>query len=338
MTPSPSSLSGVFEYQSTDSLIGLREAVVPSILDRSRNGTTLRQACGVACVRQIFELVAGTFTEKLYRWFDADTIILNQNIPWEAFLPPSDTFPDINFLGNKDWNGFNCGVFFLRINEWSVNFLTEASALPLLRPEVELGTRAPNYEQDAMVWVLDKEGYREHVVYQPRQWYNPFAEGEHHELEHERGDLLIHFPGMPEKHTAIGRWLDKVDQSSEELTIPVSNLTLKAEIAQFWTRLNNAKGLLDRAWDLQSDDQIVQMFVHNPILGDELKDAADRLHKIYQETPFQTGKIRNAHIKLSNAIRETKKARREVQQANRENAKAKLDRAKDREKNGDSLS
>jgi len=269
-----------------------------------------------------------------YSWFDADTIILNQNIPWEAFLPPSDKFPEINFLGNKDWNGYNCGVFFLRVNEWSVNFLTEASALPLLRPEVELGTRAPNYEQDAMVWVLEKEGYREHVVYQPREWYNPFQEGENHESEHQNGDMLIHFPGMQEKHAAMGTWLDKVDQSPEELQVPVSNLTLKADIAHFWTRLNNARVQLDKAWELQTTDKIKQMFIHNPDLGDQLKDAADHLHRIFQESPYEKDNIRKAYSELIDAIRKTEDAKKQVQEARKAEAKAKLQQAKDREKHG----
>ena len=272
------------------------------------------------------------FADVCRRWFDADTIILNQNIPWEAFLPPSDRFPEINFLGNKDWNGYNCGVFFLRVNEWSVNFLTEASALPLLRPEIKLGVRAPNYEQDAMVWVLNKEGYKEHVVYQPREWYNPFNEWVHHQLEHERGDLLIHFAGQPEKHAAMGKWLDKLDQSPEELQVPVSNLTIKADIAHFWTRLNNAKVILDKAWDLQSDDRVKHMFTHNTELGDELKDATDRLQKIYQGTPYEKNEIRGAHSAVDDAIRKTEEARKQVQDAKKAVIKANLAKAKDREK------
>ena len=269
------------------------------------------------------------------RWFDADTILLNQNIPWEAFLPPSDLFPDTHFLGNKDWNGYNCGVFFLRVNEWSVNFLTEASALPLLRPEVKLGVNAPNYEQDAMVWVLNKEGYREHVVYQPREWYNPFYEGEQHELEYRKGDMLIHFAGTPEKHSPMGKWLDNVDQSPEELNVPLSNTTLKADIAHFWTRLNNAKVLLDKAWDLQSSDEVKQMFTYNPSMGDDLKDATNELQRLYQDTPYLKDDIRTAHTKLDEAIRATRKAEHDMRATEKANRKAKLQQAKHMETDDD---
>ena len=257
-------------------------------------------------------------------WFDADTIILNQNVPWEAFLPPSDLFPEINFLGNKDWFGYNCGVFFLRVNEWSINFLTEATGLPLLRPDVELGTRAPNYEQDAMVWVLEKEGYRDHVVYQPRQWYNPFEEGESHQSEYQRGDLLVHFPGMAKKHPAMGRWLDRVDHSPEELQIPTSNFTLKADITHFWTRLNNAKVLLDKVWDLQSKDKYKQLFTQNPKLGDALQEATDHLQKIYEETPYQAKEIREAYSRVDARIKSVQDASKKAQMK-KAKAKSKLD-------------
>lgn len=222
----------------------------------------------------------------------------------------------------------------MRVNEWSVNFLTEASALPLLRPEVELGSQAPNYEQDAMVWVLNKEGYREHVVYQPREWYNPFEEGEHHELEHQKGDMLIHFAGMGKKHAAMGRWLDKVDQSPEELHIPVSNLTLKADIAHFWTRLTNAKVLLDKAWNLQSSDRIKQVVTYNPRIADELKDATNELHKLYQEAPYKKDAIRKAHSKLDDAIRATHKAKQDIHETERAQIKAKLGQANDGNRHG----
>ena len=188
-----------------------------------------------------------------------------------------------------------------------------------------------------MVWVLAKEGYKEHVVYQPREWYNPFEEGEQHEPEHQRGDLLIHFPGMEKKHAAMGRWLDKIDQSPEELQIPLSNMTLRADIGHFWTRLDNAKGLLDKAWDLQANDKVKQMFIHNPALGDTLKDATDKMHQIYEEIPFEKDLIRKAHAELSDAIMGTKDAKKAVKDAKKAEVKAKMDKAKDREKNGSGI-
>ena len=69
-------------------------------------------------------------------WVDADTIILNPNIQWESFLPPGEDFSDIHLIGAKDWNGWNCGVFFVRVNAWSVEMLRDVAALPSLRPEV----------------------------------------------------------------------------------------------------------------------------------------------------------------------------------------------------------
>lgn len=216
----------------------------------------------------------------------------------------------MNFVGIKDWNGFNGAFFFLRVNEWSVNFLTEASALPLLRPDVKLGVDAPNYEQDAMVWVLNKEGYREHVIYEPRVWHFFYQEGEDHVSEHQRGDTSIHL--SREKHAAIAKWLDKVEQSPEELQMPISNMTLKTDIAHFWNRLNNVKVLLGKASELQSKDKIKEMLIHRPRVGEKLKDATHRLQKAYQETPHDGDGLRKAYAELSDAIRATKEAWRQA--------------------------
>lgn len=259
----------------------------------------------MACVSQLPLLLQRFSNKSTCSWFDADTIILNPSIPWSLFLPPSDTFSDIHFLGNKDWFGFNCGVFFVRVNEWSINFLTEASALPLLRPDIKLGTRAPNFEQDAMVWVLEQKKNKGNVIYQPRQWYNPFEVGEHNENEHQPGDLLIHFPGMEHKHAAMGKWLDLVDRTPDDLSIPLTNLTLQADIHRFWTRLKSAIVLIGKARDFQSRDEIKHLFTASPALGDGLRGAVEKLQKICEENPYAEKEMRKA---LSGLIRSLKVA------------------------------
>ena len=128
-------------------------------------------------------------------FFDSDTILLNPNIPWSLFLPPSD-FPDIHFLAGRDWVGFNAGVFFVRINEWSVKMLTEVSALPDLRPQVQLGYNA---EQSAFQWVMSRAGYREHVIYQPIKWFNGFEQSFGKLPDVKEGDLLVHFSGLKDE-------------------------------------------------------------------------------------------------------------------------------------------
>lgn len=239
---------------------------------------------------------------KLCRWFDADTIILNDNIPWSLFLPPREDFNEIHFLGSKDWTSFNCGVFMMRINEWSVNFLTQATALPLLRPDVPLGVPIPNMEQDAMIWVLDQEGYKEHAVYQPRQWYNAFAEGQNKTIETTSGDMLIHFPGVAHKAEVMGHWLDIVENEPEKLNIPLANLPLHDDIKDFWANLKKAKQVLQNATELMTDDMVVQQALsRHEELGEDLEQTCRDLERLIYEEPFQQKDLKEA-ILLADAV------------------------------------
>ena len=214
------------------------------------------------------------------------------------------------------------------MNEWSVNFLNEASALRLLRPDIPLGVDAPNFEQDAMVWVLEKEEYKRNVTYQPRQWYNPFQEGEVHELEHQRGDLLIHFPGLHEKHAAMGKWLDQVELSPEELQIPINNLTLKADISAFWIRLNSAKKLLQRAGKFRWNKKVMDVLAQNRKLESRFNRAFEILQNVTQQSPYDKDLILKAHSRLNNAMSEISQGRRYSHRPGNANLTANMNRTK----------
>ena len=257
-----------------------------------------------------------------YRWFDADTIILNDNIPWSIFLPPREDFSDVHFLGNKDWNGYNCGVFMMRINEWTVNFLTQATAIPLLRPDIPIGVPYPNYEQDAMKWVLDQQGYREHTVYQPRLWYNGFSSGEGGVLEVKTGDLLIHFPGVASKYTEMGHWLDIVENEPEKVKIPLANLTLHDNVKDFWATLKTAKEALKSATESREEDSIVRQILNQqPGLGDDLTEAFEELDRLVYEEPFQREELKEATMLVNAALDRTFKAKAEAAQREEERQK-----------------
>ncbi|KAF6217639.1 hypothetical protein HO133_006741 [Letharia lupina] len=266
-------------------------------------------------------------------WFDADTIILNENIPWSIFLPPREDFNDIHFLGNKDWHSFNCGLFMMRINEWSVNFLIQATALPLLRPDVPLGVPIPNMEQDAMRWVLDQEGYKEHAVYQPRLWYNTFAQGPDKEPETKMGDMLIHFPGVEHKYPLMGHWLDIVENEPEKVNIPLANLTLHSNIKGFWANLRTAKQALHNATEYTTADVIVQqVFNKHPELGDELKETSKRLERLVYEEPFQQKELKEATLLVDAALSRASNARAEAERheaQQKEQAKVKEEKKKE---------
>ena len=185
----------------------------------------------------------------------------------------------------------------MRINEWSVNFLSEAIALPLLRPDIPLGVPIPNMEQDAMKWVLDQKGYKEHAVYQPRLWYNAFSHGENGELEAKAGDMLIHFPGVEHKYPLMGHWLDIVENEPEKVNIPLANLTLQKDIKGFWANLRNAKQALHNATEyMEADIALQRVFYEHPELDDDLKEAFKKLERLVYEEPFHQKEVKEATL------------------------------------------
>lgn len=54
-------------------------------------------------------------------WIDTDAIIMNMTISLEAFIPNND----VDFIIGEDWNGINSGVFFLKVNDKTLNFINQ---------------------------------------------------------------------------------------------------------------------------------------------------------------------------------------------------------------------
>ena len=181
-----------------------------------------------------------------HSWYDADTLILNPNIQWEIFLPPTDdVFSDIKFLATKDVSGFNAGVFLCRIDEWVIDTLTDAYALPRLYPDVDI---AGNIEQNAMKWIFSQEENKKHVVYQPRLWYNWFSTMIRSDKD-VKGDMLIHFSGINHdyegqmKKGVMEAWFSKLTDPAA-WTIPLEKTRYPKEITAFWKHLRAARVLL----------------------------------------------------------------------------------------------
>ena len=188
-----------------------------------------------------------------HSWYDADTLILNPNIQWEIFLPPTDNdeiFSDIKILATKDVSGFNAGVFFCRIDEWVIDALTDAYALPRLYPEVEI---AGNIEQNAMKWIFSQEENKKHVVYQPRLWYNWFSTMIRADKD-VKGDMLIHFSGINHdyegqlKKGVMEAWFSKLTDPAA-WSLPLEKTRYPKEIPAFWKHLRAARMLLSFVGD-----------------------------------------------------------------------------------------
>ena len=126
--------------------------------------------------------------------------------------------------------------------------LTEVAALPDLRKDVQIGYNA---EQPSFKWVFKRKGYREHVLYQPIEWYNGFEQSFGHLPLVKDGDMLIHFSGMKDnKFGAVHKWLDRLEYAPHELHVPLENTTYQANVDAYWTRLRDARDMLQKAEEL----------------------------------------------------------------------------------------
>lgn len=175
------------------------------------------------------------------RWFDADSIIINPKVPAEIFLPPADgSYDHIHFIGTKDEQGLNTGIFFLRVHQWSVRMLAKTVAMPLYRSELDLGRSA---DQNAMAILFNETEFRANVLYQPRIWYNTYEFK--HGYEGSKGRLLVHFPGFEEdRWPHMEAWLKVVATQPEDWTQDLRETPYPTEIETFWSELGQARDVL----------------------------------------------------------------------------------------------
>ncbi|KAB8349688.1 hypothetical protein FH972_023704 [Carpinus fangiana] len=167
-------------------------------------------------------------------WVDADTIILNPQIPTELFLPPNDgTWDDIHLLVTYDFNGLNNGVFPIRVHPWSVELLSAILAFRHYRPAADLTFR----DQSAMAALLDAPAFRAHVLHAPQRWFNAYR-GELNEtlapFQFRRGDFLVHFAGDPERPQHMAFWLQRAEAHAYEWEVALRYTTYPGEVSAFW--------------------------------------------------------------------------------------------------------
>jgi hypothetical protein len=172
------------------------------------------------------------------RWFDADSLIMNPEISPETFLPPHEDHDlhaeHTHLLVTKDWNGLNTGILFIRVHEWSVRFLSKTLAVPLFRPDVDLGHSA---DQQAMAYLINETDFRPNTTFIPKQWINSYLN------DFQRGDMILHFPGMIEREWHIKNWLGKLEASNArtEWKMPEDRMPHAVQARHFWDRVKSCR-------------------------------------------------------------------------------------------------
>ncbi|KAG6110987.1 hypothetical protein E4U14_002629 [Claviceps sp. LM454 group G7] len=169
-------------------------------------------------------------------WFDADTIILNYNVPLEIFLPPEDHegLRNINILISDDWNGLNNGIFGIRVSRYAAELFAGILAFRDFEPETELVFQ----DQSAMEILLKRRKSINHVAKVPQRWFNAYATDDERpgsSFVHP-GDFLVHFAGTGARDIRMNKWADKSEQLNYKWNTPLTHLKLPEEIQRFWNR------------------------------------------------------------------------------------------------------
>lgn len=174
-------------------------------------------------------------------WVDADTVILNPYVPIEIFLPPHQPeFEETYLLYSNDWNGLNNGVFLVRVNQWAVKLFTAIVAYRHYKPHEKLQFR----DQSAMENVMKEPLFVNNVVQAPQRWFNAY-QGEHNDtlapFQIRRGDLLVHFAGVPNREQRMGYWLDRAEEHLDDWEVPVKSTSYPQERKDFWDELSRGR-------------------------------------------------------------------------------------------------
>jgi hypothetical protein len=170
---------------------------------------------------------------------DADTIPINPSVPVHHLIPPS---PDVWFLGNEDWNGFNAGNMLLRISRETVAFMSHVIAREVDMSRYENTGKyvsAPPSDQEALCQSFAEDEWKEHFYRVPMKWFNAYSSP--YEPTQETGGPV----NLP--------WTDGGEQQ-EGVWTPQLNFHL-VFILKHYRETEDLKGQMERVWRKMADDE-----------------------------------------------------------------------------------
>ena len=216
-------------------------------------------------------------------------MVLNPSIPLDIFLPPND-FSNVHILGTKDQNGFNAGMFFIRAHKWSINLLASTMALDGTNTEVAAGFA----EQTALYLMFNETIRHEHVLYQPRKWFNTYEFS--FAYEGEPGNLFVHFVGLQEDRWGrMVKWLEILDSpEQEQWNIPLAQTKYPEDIEDFWSTVRDGKAAM--AVELGHEK------LSAAGLPENVRAAHDRLEYMLWSETDQPEAVRNATKELRTVV------------------------------------
>lgn len=130
--------------------------------------------------------------EHSYKWIfwtDADSLIMNTNIPLENFIDN-----DFNFVISRAHTWVNSGEFFIKNCDWSKNYLKTVYA-----HEEYINDGA--WEQTAIVHELNNPEFKPYIKIIPQRAINSRLPFDWTGVSYLPGDFIIHFAGTRDLKT-----------------------------------------------------------------------------------------------------------------------------------------
>jgi lipopolysaccharide biosynthesis glycosyltransferase len=193
-------------------------------------------------------------------------------------LPPED-YPDIHLLATKDQNGFNAGMFLVKVHKWSLKLLADTLTLQTGNEEVAKLFA----EQTALYVLFNQTENRPHIIYQPRPWFNTYEF--HHDYEGSKGSMFVHFVGLfEERWSHMQKWLDILEGPEQaEWEIKLKDTHYADAIEKFWTTLRHGRDAVRQVKARYSDTKT---------MPESIKSSLERLQTILWAETDQIDAVR----------------------------------------------
>jgi len=177
-------------------------------------------------LNMLIENLIKCLKEKSYDWIfwvDSDVVLINPNIKLETFLP-NEKMDLINFIGTIDFNGFNGGVFFIRVHPWSLNFLMRASTYFYYNQEDYLLFADQSSMNNVLTSSKDTE---DHYIIVPQYWFNSHID------DKQKGEFLVHLAGQHNKTERARKLRSQIEEDPEWYT-SVSSKDLRKKVLEYY--------------------------------------------------------------------------------------------------------
>jgi len=184
--------------------------------------------------RQVFFMKLNSVLEKIMVglkmkkydwvfWVDSDVILANPNIKLEAFLP-NEKMNNIHLIAANDVNGFNAGVFLIRVHPWSLNFSMRAMSYSYYNNKLGQGLKYA--DQSSMNNVLIEGEESDHYVIVPQTWFNSYIG------LNTKGEFLLHLAGHVKKDEEAKEFREHISQDKE--WYKKSSAKMRKEVLEYY--------------------------------------------------------------------------------------------------------